>query len=335
MNPWEKLKPPSKPRDIEEEIFSRASKIASKIPYYGKIKTARRREEARIDVSTSVFLKHLRRGIKILDSYFSAATFYKEVIKLYFTEDEIKRISKRLRGLVEVVSKIREEYIAKVRKERDINTLSKIRREAQGRIASLLKSIAPDIDFIIRLYRFGRKLPSLDMEHPVFVVAGAPNVGKSSLINKISTAKVKTASYPFTTKGIHVGHLIRDYMKIQVIDTPGLLDRPLNQKSQIEMQAILALKYLPGHMIFMFDVSPSRYYDVETQFKIFEELKRLFENKEIIPIVNKIDDYVKTELDKINNKFKGKILKVSVIKNINLDKLINIIIQKSRAFYSK
>jgi len=38
------------------------------------------------------------------------------------------------------------------------------------------------------------------------VVAGYPNVGKSSFIRLVSTAEPEIAAYPFTTKGVIVGH---------------------------------------------------------------------------------------------------------------------------------
>ena len=43
--------------------------------------------------------------------------------------------------------------------------------------------------------------------------------------------------YAFTTKSLFVGHMDYRYLRWQVIDTPGILDRPLEERNTIEMQA--------------------------------------------------------------------------------------------------
>ncbi len=42
--------------------------------------------------------------------------------------------------------------------------------------------------------------------------------------------------YAFTTKSLYVGHMDYKYLRWQVIDTPGILDRPLEERNTIEMQ---------------------------------------------------------------------------------------------------
>ena len=45
--------------------------------------------------------------------------------------------------------------------------------------------------------------------------------------------------YAFTTKSLFVGHTDYKYLRWQVIDTPGILDRPLEERNTIEMQVSL------------------------------------------------------------------------------------------------
>lgn len=40
-----------------------------------------------------------------------------------------------------------------------------------------------------------------------------------------------------------------------MIDTPGLLDQPLEQRNVIEMQAITALAHLQAAVLYFFDLS--------------------------------------------------------------------------------
>ena len=43
-----------------------------------------------------------------------------------------------------------------------------------------------------------------------------PNVGKSSLINKLTRADVEVQPYAFTTKSLYVGHMDYKYLRWQV-----------------------------------------------------------------------------------------------------------------------
>ncbi len=48
--------------------------------------------------------------------------------------------------------------------------------------------------------------------------------------------------YAFTTKSLFVGHTDYKYLRWQVIDTPGILDRPLEERNTIEMQVSHSLR---------------------------------------------------------------------------------------------
>ncbi|AJA90557.1 GTPase CgtA [Borreliella chilensis] len=169
---------------------------------------------------------------------------------------------------------------------------------------------------------------SLNIRLDLFLMAdiglvGLPNAGKSSLINRITSAKSKVASYPFTTKIPHLGILRYSYDDLIVADIPGIIKGAsfgvgLGTKflKHISKTKILAL---------VIDISEANF--LESYNILLNELKsyshKLFNKKKII-IANKLD------LDKSGENFnclikalrKEKIVGISIYENRGIDELI-------------
>ena len=109
-----------------------------------------------------------------------------------------------------------------------------------GRTSSFVKRVSRELSFLVEVKDTLSSFPVVK-ELPTLVVAGYPNVGKSTFVRNLTGSKVAVAPYPFTTKSIMIGYAKIRHKEIQVIDSPGLLDRPMQERNKIERQAVLAL----------------------------------------------------------------------------------------------
>jgi GTP-binding protein EngB required for normal cell division len=103
---------------------------------------------------------------------------------------------------------------------------------------------------------FLRGLPILNVDLPTVTLVGPPNVGKSSLVRALSSGRPEVNHYPFTTRGILIGHLkIEEDEKMQIVDTPGILHRPFEERNNIEKLTFAVLDHSNSTIIFVMDFS--------------------------------------------------------------------------------
>jgi nucleolar GTP-binding protein len=140
-------------------------------------------------------------------------------------------------------------------------------------------------------------------------------------MNKVTRADVEVQPYAFTTKALYVGHMDHRFLRWQVVDTPGILDRPIEERNTIEMQAITALAHLQCCVLYFLDISETCGYPIDQQLKLFQSIYPLFTNKQVIIVANKIDvvsyeSLSKETRDKIENM--AKLAKAEVIPMSNV-----------------
>jgi nucleolar GTP-binding protein len=272
--------------ELMDYAFSRASRKAKLTSVTGtKLQRTKKREERRIIVAGSSVRRYLNRILTRIPRI--EEPFYSELIDILVGAEKFTRCLRSLRWLVGKVERLEREYVQRVRSARSTEEVHRHRREFYGRLASLLRKIEPELLFLREARERLKNLPRVESTFTV-VIAGAPNVGKSSLLRCLTGAEPRVESYPFTTKQLLLGYFEHLSTRVQVIDTPGLLDRSFEDLSREEKQCILALKHLANLVLFLFDVTETCGYPLEEQLRIYEGVVKHF-RVEVIPVINKAD----------------------------------------------
>jgi nucleolar GTP-binding protein len=299
------------PDELLDKGFGRAKKAAdkvrtSKIPRRSKGKKI---EETRVIAACQIIKESLQMILKRVPDIEELPEFYQDYIDITVGVDEMKKSLGALNWAYGILTQLEKDYGSRIRRSSSERATA-LQKQAYGRIASVVNKIKKDLDFLDFAKAKLRNMPTIDFDATTIVIAGFPNVGKSTLLRQMTDAEPEVANYPFTTKGIQIGHIERNWKKIQFIDTPGLLDRPVLEMNNIELNAMVALEHLADSILFIFDGSETCGYPLENQLNLYEEIKKVF-NINIIVLFNKMDivnsenkqkDYVKTYTDKFEDK---------------------------------
>jgi nucleolar GTP-binding protein len=253
-----------------KRILDRASKLKA--------------EESMLLTAANILSDNLINSVRKFPSFDQMPPFYTELADILVGIEEMKMNLASVQWAGNKINEMARRYVGMMRDAEDAKV---VRKQAFGRISSIVNSIDGNLRFLNDARNKLRKLPDIS-EAPTIVVAGYPNVGKSSFVALISSARPEIASYPFTTKGLAVGHFTRNKIRYQVIDTPGLLDRPLEERNEIELQAISALKHVGKAILYIVDPSETCGYTLEKQMHLLEEIKKEF-GVPMLVVANKTD----------------------------------------------
>lgn len=192
---------------------------------------------------------------------------------------------------------VAKDYVRLLKYGDSLYRCKQLKKASLGRMATILKRQASNLTYLEQVRQHLSRLPTIDPYTRTIIICGFPNVGKSSFINAITRAEVEVQPYAFTTKSLYVGHTDYKYLRWQVIDTPGILDHPLEERNVIEMQAITALAHLRACVLYVMDLSEQCGHSLDEQVRLFESIKPLFANKPLIVVANKVDIVALESLD--------------------------------------
>jgi len=265
-----------------DEILDRSFRRAAK-----KMQEKTNKDRANTDFVKAVGaaihdrLVYIIRGFPEFDNL---PPFYREMADILYGIDRIKQSLGAVGWAAKHTKMVGNQLVLQSRKAEDTQV---VRKRAVARLASMVHQIDKDLHFLNEVRNVLRQLPHVDDAFTV-VIAGYPNVGKSSFIRRVSSAEPEVASYPFTTKGIIVGHRIMGREKIQFVDTPGILDRPAEERNAIEKQALSAMMNVASVVLFILDPSEHCGYPMEVQLNLLGEVKGMVKAP-LVVVANKSD----------------------------------------------
>ena len=285
-------------KELIDKAFRRGSKSASRVkssrtgaPKWLRLQNT---DLARIQSVAAVIKSDMEKITKEFPSYEQLPEFYQRLLDIQIDKDHYKKSLGATKWCSDNVGRLERDSLLKIRKG-DKNPT----KEFLGRTASIVERISSELDSLIEIRRTIREFPSVE-DLPTLVIAGYPNAGKSTFMKTLTGSKVKIASYPFTTKKILIGHAKIRYQRYQIIDSPGLLDRPMDKRNKIEQQAILAIKELADVILFLID--PTQ--EAGPQLNLLDEIRAEFKQK-IFVAINKTDTAEKEKVNELKKKLKN------------------------------
>ncbi|KDQ07156.1 hypothetical protein BOTBODRAFT_38989 [Botryobasidium botryosum FD-172 SS1] len=215
--------------------------------------------------------------------------FLSSLLNVLYDKNHYKLALGQLNTARHLIDQVAKDYVRLLKFGDSLYRCKQLKRAALGRMATIMRRQKDPLAYLEQVRQHISRLPAIDPNTRTLLICGYPNVGKSSFMNKVTRADVDVQPYAFTTKSLFVGHLDYKYLRWQVIDTPGVLDHPLEDMNTIEMQSITALAHLRSCVLYFMDLSEQCGYTVEAQCKLFHSIKPLFANKPTILVINKID----------------------------------------------
>jgi nucleolar GTP-binding protein len=217
-----------------------------------------------------------------------------------------------------LMNTIARDYVRLLKYGQSLYQCKQLKRAALGRMATICKRMKDPLVYLEQVRQHLGRLPSIDPNTRTLLICGYPNTGKSSFLKNISRADVDVQPYAFTTKSLFVGHFDYKMLRFQAIDTPGILDHPLEEMNTIEMQSVTAIAHLRSAILYFMDLSEHCGYSVDAQIQLYQNIKPLFANKLTFIVINKIDLLRPDQVDQVTNDKLQSILKAGEVELLQI-----------------
>ncbi|WP_459194529.1 NOG1 family protein [Halosimplex sp. J119] len=299
--PFEDLPTTPTAEELVDKAFSRAARA-------GRAKSGHDAPLSMLQTASNIASDNLENVVTAWPDFDDLDPFYEELADAVIASnttgedapdiggiDAVRQHLSEINWASQKTSEIRDEYQGRIATG-DIDTARKLRKQAFARIADVVEEVEDDLAAVGAARDDLKTLPDIRPDEPTIVVAGYPNVGKSTFVNAVTNARNETASYPFTTTEIRVGHFDDGHIRYQIVDTPGLLDRAPEERNDVEAQAASAVEHLADAVLVLVDASEECGYPLDLQLALRDDIEARFDVP-VLTVCNKSDRSRDVEAD--------------------------------------
>lgn len=282
------------------EIIGSALRRSERVSFNKKLKneTARVKNRAarQLDTLTKEVAGPLGRYIKGFPAPAALHPFERALLELTVGEERYLKSLARVDALRKAALEVGKSQAGRVAKCQTKKDALLVQQDGFDAVARVYARDAAAVDSLKEVAKGLRKLPVVNLRESTVALVGAPNVGKSSLVQVISSGTPEVCNYPFTTRSIKMGHFYVDGRRHQVTDTPGLLARPDEDRNAMERLTLACLQHLPSHVLFVMDLTGECGTSLADQWAIRHDVHSMFPGKPWLDVFSKAD-LLEEELD--------------------------------------
>lgn len=283
-----------------KELLDSAVRRAARVPYNKKLKNEAQKAKNRAARALDTLMKELCVPLGAYIKGFPAPArlhpFERALLELTMGAGTYERVLARVEALRRSTVEVGKAYATRASRAVSKKDALALQEEGLERLQAVFSRGSYAVDELKDVAKSLRRLPVVEPQLPTVALVGAPNVGKSSLVQLLSSGLPEVQNYPFTTRSIKMGHFYVAGRRHQVTDTPGLLNRPEEERNAMERLTLACLQHLPTAVLFVADLTGQCGTSVADQWRIREELRQRFPGKPWVDVLSKAD-LLEEELD--------------------------------------
>ena len=233
----------------------------------------------RLEAMTSAYCTPLKTYVKGFPNPDRFHPFERALLELTLSDKKYRTTVEAVDAMRKGLYGIGKGYAAQVNNQQRPSEMKATTEKGMSEMEAYYAKHGRCVDDLKSIAKMLRRLPVAELETPTVALVGAPNVGKSSLVQALSSGKSEINNYPFTTKGIKMGHFFVETERHIVTDTPGLINRADHDRNKIELLTIATLEHLPTCVVFVTDLSGLSGTSIADQLELRESLYEQFAHR--------------------------------------------------------